>query len=275
VRIAILADIHGNYPALEAALKDVAGQGVDRIVVAGDVVMGAPDSDLCWQRVKALSCPILRGNHERYVFDLHTERAPPEWHTRQFGPVQYAAAKLGAAALEEMRMLPTLLRLPEAPGVVFVHASARNDTDLVFPYTPDVEIHPMFAGCDEQLVIRGHNHFCGVRLVGEKKIVTVGSVGLPLDGTPSAQYALIERRSGDWRVEHRCVRYDTRAAAARFEQTGYLDEAGPMARIYQREVVTASFHILPFLAYWKRRQAEEPTLSLDAAVDTFLGSARL
>ena len=95
MRIAIIADIHGNLAALEAVLARIAGLRIDRVVVAGDVVVGAPDSLKCWERVRGLDCPVLRGNHERYVFDLGTERAKPEWSTRQFGPVQYAAAQLG------------------------------------------------------------------------------------------------------------------------------------------------------------------------------------
>ena len=47
MRIAILADIHGNLPALDAALARVAALRVDRLIVAGDIVVGAPDSAAC------------------------------------------------------------------------------------------------------------------------------------------------------------------------------------------------------------------------------------
>ena len=269
MRIAILADIHGNLPALEAALADVARLKVDRLIILGDIVVGSPDSLACWERVRALRCPVLRGNHERYVFDLNTERARPEWSTLQFGPVQFAANQLGSANREELSRLPSTLKIPGCDDVLFVHASARNDNDLVFPYTTDVTIEPMFAGTTERWLIRGHNHFASVRLWGQRRIVTVGAVGLPLDGMPAAQYTLMEKLKGEWRIDHRCARYDVGETIRRFSESGYLDTAGPMARLYLREVLTASFHIIPFLKFYGELKTREPEISLDEAVTRF------
>lgn len=265
MRIAIIADIHGNLLALKAVLAHIESLHVDSVVVAGDIVVGSPDSLACWELVKALGYPVLRGNHERYVFDLGTERAKPEWSQPQFGPVQFAAAQLGEAVRLELAALPLSLRLSEAPDVLFTHASARNDTDLVFPYTRDAEIVPMFAGSEERWLIRGHNHYAGVRLWGERRIVTVGSVGLPLDGTPAAQYSVIERGANDWALQMYAVPYDVDAAVRRFVDAGYLDEAGPMARLFMREVETASSHIVPFLKWWK----SHTTLPFAEAVEQF------
>ena len=265
MRIAIIADIHGNLLALKAVLAHIETLRVDRIVVAGDIVVGAPDSPACWDLVKSLGCPVLRGNHERYVFDLGTERAKPEWSLPQFGPVQFAAAQLGATARRELAALPTTLRMSEAPDVFFAHGSARNDTDLVFPYTSDADIEPMFAGVGERWLVRGHNHYSGVRFWGERRIVTVGSVGLPLDGTLAAQYSVLERKADDWSLQTYSVSYDIDTAVKRFVDSGYLDEAGPMARLFMREVETASSHIVPFLHWWK----SHPTILLAEAVEQF------
>ncbi len=255
MRIAIIADIHGNLPALEAVLRRVGALRVDRLVVAGDIVVGAPDSAACWERVRALGCPVLRGNHERYVFDFDTPRARPEWATERFGPVRWAAGQFDRAAKDALAALPATLRLPEAPGVLFVHGSPRGDNDLVFPYTAEAELAARFGGVDERLIVRAHNHYCGVRDWGGGRIVTVGSVGLPLDGTPAAQFALVETDAdsrGGWRVEHHAVEYDVGAAVRRFRESGYLDAAGPMAELYRREVETAAFHVMPFLAFLAR-----------------------
>jgi predicted phosphodiesterase len=270
MRLAIIADIHGNLPALDAALTRIEQLQVDRILVLGDIVVGSPDSLACWQRVKALNCPVLRGNHERYVFDLGTARAKPEWSQPQFGPVQYAAAQLGEVARRELAVLPTMIRLPEAPDVLFVHGSSRNDTDLVFPYTTDEELIPMFAGSTERWLIRGHNHYAGVHLWGERRIVTVGSLGLPLDGTPTAQFTVLEREAGDWSVHQLSVPYDVAAAVRHFKESGYLAAAGPMARLFMREVETAGFHVLPFLKWQKEQATRGASLPLAEAVERFL-----
>lgn len=274
MRIAILADIHGNLSALEAVLADVAREGVDRIFVAGDVVVGSPDSAACWDRVRALGCPILRGNHERYVFDLHTERAAPEWHSRRFGPVQYAAAQLGETRRREMAALPMTHQFPDIPEILFVHGSTRSDNDLIFPYTTDEAIAPMFPANAPEWIVRGHNHFASVRLWEHRKIITVGSVGLPLDGTPEAQFTILEKRANStWRVIHRNARYDVEATLKRFRETDYLEKAGPIARLYLREVQTAAFHIVPFFKFYQQRLVARPDWTLDDAVDAFIPEA--
>ncbi len=273
MRIAILADIHGNLAALEAALGRATELKVDRVVVAGDIVVGAPDSLKCWERVKALGCPVLRGNHERYVFDLGTERAKPEWSSRQFGPVQWAAAQLGDVKRRELAALPMTLRIEGAEELLIVHGSARNDTDLIFPYTSDAEIAPMFAGCAEKWIVRGHNHYAGVRLWGERRIVTTGSVGLPLDGTVKAQFAVMERSGGsgsDWSVEHHAVAYDVGATLRRAKESGYVETAGPIARLFMREVETAAFHILPFQKFNAELVRAGRELPLEEAVEAFM-----
>jgi predicted phosphodiesterase len=270
MRIAIIADIHGNLPALEATLAHIETLHVDRLLVLGDIVVGSPDSLACWQRIRALNCPVLRGNHERYVYDLGTERAKPEWSLPQFGPVQYAAAQLGETARCELAALPTTIRLPEAPDVLFVHGSARNDTDLVFPYTSEAELTPMFASATERWLIRGHNHYAGIHLWGERRVVTVGSVGLPLDGTPAAQFTVLERTPEDWAVSQFAVPYDVAAAVRRFKDSGYLDAAGPMSRLFMREVETAAFHIVPFLKWQKEHASRGKIIPLAEAVERFL-----
>jgi predicted phosphodiesterase len=272
MRIAVLADIHGNLPALEAALAHVETLRPDRIVVVGDVVVGAPDSAACWAKIQGLGCPVLRGNHERYVFDFGTPRAKPEWATDRFGPVRWTAEQFTQAERAVLAALPMTLRLPETPGVLFVHGSPRSDSDLVFPYTPEAELEDKFAGVTEPLVVRGHNHYCGVRDWRGGRIVTVGSVGLALDGTPSAQFALLEQRTdGVWRIEHQSVPYDVAATLRRFQETGYLEQGGPVARMFAREVATASFHVVPFLEYFEKT-AQPAQLSLAQAAEQFHGA---
>jgi putative phosphoesterase len=268
MRIAVLGDIHGNLPAFESALDHVARQHVDLVVILGDIVIGSPDSARCWQLARQQHCAIIRGNHERYAAHFGTAAAEPDWATEQFAPLHWAARELGSAARAEMEQLPLRLRLPEAPELVFVHASLRNDRDSIRAHTPDAELDTMFPDVNAELIVRGHNHVGALRIWHERLLVTIGSVGLPLDGNPSAQYALLERRSQGWRVQHIAVPYDVEAAVARFERSGYLAATGVIGRLYQLEVATASFHIVPFLRAYQRWNAQEP-LSLWQAYERF------
>ena len=76
-------------------------------------------------------------------------------------------------------------------------------------------------------------------------------------------------RDSGWRIDHHAVPYDVTAALRRFAESGYLDAAGPMARLYRCEVATAAFQIMPFL-HWLRTQSGAEASMLGAAVDRFL-----
>lgn len=270
MRIAILADIHGNLPAFETALKHLRLQAPDAVVLAGDVVNGSPDSAACWQLACSTGYPMLRGNHERYVADFGTPRAAPEWSTELFTPLQWAIEQLTDEDRRAMAVLPFSLRLPEAPGLFFVHASARDDHDSVLPHTPEEVLERMFEGVPERWIVRAHNHYGQARLWERGVILTCGSVGLALDGNPTAQYLLLDRENGGWRVQHQSVPYDLEATRRRFHDTGYLDATGPMGLLFYREVLTASQQLVPFLRLFNQWKQEKP-ISLHQAVTRFLG----
>jgi predicted phosphodiesterase len=269
MRIAILSDIHGNLPAFEATLEHAQRQRVDQLIIAGDIVIGSPDTAACWRLARELGCPIVRGNHERYVAHCDTPVAPAEWAGEQFAPLRWGARQLTNDERASIEQLPLSLRLPEAPDLLIVHASTRSDHDSIAAYTPDPQLAAMFEGIDQQVIARAHNHLAQTRPWGDRLIISAGSVGLPLDGNPSAQYLILERRKQQWRFEHHSVPYDLDATLRRFHKTGYLTATGPIGRLYMREVATASHQIVPFLRAY-RRWSETEMLSLDAALERFL-----
>ncbi|MBC8010620.1 MAG: metallophosphoesterase [Burkholderiales bacterium] len=272
MRIALIADIHGNLAALEAALAEIETLRPDRLIVAGDVVDGGPDTGACWRRVKALGVPVIRGNHERYIFDYGTPRADPAWISPQFAPLRVARAELSAAEIAELAALPPTWADPALPDLLVVHASLRGDNDSIFPYTPDVQIDPMFEGIAPavKLIVRGHNHACSTREWGARRIVTTGSVGLPQDGNPAAQFLVIERRvDGEWHVLHRAVRYDVGATLRRFRESGYLDKAGPLGRLFYREMETGTHQVVPFLRFYGGARARGVQWTLEETLRRF------
>lgn len=269
MRVAVLADIHGNLLAFEAALAHVRAVRVDQIVILGDIVTGAPDSAACWQLARSLDCPMLRGNHERYVADFGTSRADPAWSTPQYAPVQWTMAQLSAEERTALAALPTHLRLPEFPDLLLVHGSLRSDADVLPAHTPAETLPAMFPDGDEGLILRAHDHVGATYLWGRRRIVTVGSVGLPLNGIPTAQYLLLAWRREGWHTAHQSVPYDLAAALRRFQQSGYLAEAGVLARLFQRELATASFQLVPFLRFYRQICTQEP-VELEEGLRRFL-----
>jgi hypothetical protein len=269
IRIAVLADIHGNLPAFEAALKHVSQQKVDQVILAGDIVNGCPDSKDCWTLALSLGCPILRGNHERYVAHFGTSKASPLWSMEQFAPLHWTLEQLSAQDRQCMQQLLFNLRLPEAPDLLIVHASERDDHDSVASHTPEPVLHDLFPTAKERYIIRAHNHHGQVRVWEKGFIITCGSVGLALDGNPTAQYLLLDQEKNGWKIQHQSVPYPVDATLNRFHDTGYLSAVGPMGHLFFREVVTASQQIVPFLRLYSQ-WTKQGDISLSQAVERFL-----
>ena len=106
MRIAVLADIHGNLPAFEAALTHVSQQKVDQMILAGDIITALPDSKACWDLAMSIGCPILRGNHERYAAHFGTPRPHQDRSMQQFAPLQWTVDQLSEADRQGMEQLP-------------------------------------------------------------------------------------------------------------------------------------------------------------------------
>ncbi len=90
-RLAVLADIHSNLPALEAVLDDLAQFNVDRIIVAGDVVNWGAFSSQVMERLAGLDCAFIRGNNELYLTDWQTPRMPASWEIFTLPPYTISA----------------------------------------------------------------------------------------------------------------------------------------------------------------------------------------
>lgn len=271
VRIAVLGDIHGNLPALEAVLERLDALRPDRVACIGDVVVGATDSAACWRLLRGRGIESVRGNHERYL--LAAVDGDPAFATEQWAPVRWAAAQLEEGELAELRRLPLARRPAGAPGLLTVHASPRDDYDHLSPATPQDEWLAMFGGVPERTVVRGHNHLAFERRGCGRHVIALGSVGLSLDGSATAQFAWLEPdpdAPGGWRATHERLRYDVDAAVRRFRDSGYLEAAGPMARLFLREVATGTHQLIPFMRHVRRWRAEAPELPLEAALERFL-----
>ena len=75
-RVAIISDVHGNVPALEAVLEDLERRPVDEVIVGGDLVGRGPEGSKVVARIRATGWPNVRGNHEDYLLGFRRGRVP-------------------------------------------------------------------------------------------------------------------------------------------------------------------------------------------------------
>jgi putative phosphoesterase len=228
VRVAAIYDIHGNLPALEAVLQEIRREGVDRIVVGGDVLPGPmPRETLASLMDLDIPVKFIRGNGESAVL---AERAglDPGIPEQAREAVRWTARQLDPGLERFLRDWPPTLHL-EIDGlgeVLFCHATPRSDTEIFTRLTPEDRLLPVFEGLGVPLVVCGHTHMQFDRKVGDVRVVNAGSVGMPF-GEPGADWLLLGPG-----VELRHTSYDLHEAAERVGSTGY-----PKAREFAAQYI--------------------------------------
>jgi predicted phosphodiesterase len=257
-KLAVLADIHGNLPALEAVWEDLGQFEVDQVVVAGDIVNWGPFSLEVLEFLDQRHCTVMRGNNEIYLLDYQSDRAPaawarytlPGWLHRQIGDVWKARIAAWPDTLQ--------LRFPDGPAIRVVHGSPRDHWEGIFPTSTDAEIEEMLAGVEEQVIIAAHTHLPLDRTTGDRRLLNPGSVGIPLDGNPDASYMLLTVTNGEWHAEHRRVPYDREPLYAEFERQGFIEEHGLVGHFVVKEFRSSSIHLAAFLDWHAACCPEEP-----------------
>ncbi|TSD84704.1 metallophosphoesterase family protein [Mycobacterium sp. KBS0706] len=245
MRLAVLADIHGNLPALEAVLADLGRRGADGIVHLGDCVSGP-----LWPRetldlLVAKGWPTVRGNHDRWVWEDRDEPL-----TTSDG---YARHALDAAGRAWLGALPMQLELPG--GITAFHARPDDDNAYLLEdieagrlvRAPADAIAARLAGVSARVVLCGHSHLPWLlRLPDGRWILNPGSIGAPAyddptppahvseSGSPAARYAMLELDGDKVAAELIAIPYDHDRAVRRAAENGRPDWAHQLATGFSR-----------------------------------------
>jgi len=257
-RLAILSDIHGNLPALEAVLRDLSAFSVDQIVVAGDVLNWGPFTNPVMERLAALGCAVIRGNNELYLTDFDTPRAPAHW--QRYTIVPWTLKHLDQRWHNVIATWPDTLtlRFRDAPPVRIVHGSPHSAFEPIYPQSTDAAIAAMLDGVEETTVIAAHTHLPLDRQVGRWHIVNPGSVGVPLQGVRGANYIVLDGNTQGWQAAFRHVDYDYTPLFAEFERTGFVEACGVAGYLAVEEFRTAQVQVDPFNRWHRLTCPNEP-----------------
>lgn len=245
MRIALLSDIHGNLPALEAVAADIRRRGCDAVANLGDCVSGPLWPQETAQFLMAQNWYTIAGNHERQLLTLPADRQGPS--------DRFAAAALGAAERGWLAALPAQMRLEG--DILLCHGTPHSDLHYLTEDIADGKtvlaaadtVQARLGGVGASLLACGHSHIPRSLLIDGIRIVNPGSVGLPAydddhpphlveNGSPDARYALAEQTAAGWQVSLIAVPYPCHHAAAKARrenrpdwayalQTGYMPPA--------------------------------------------------
>lgn len=230
MRLAVVSDIHGNLPALEAVYREIKAASPDLIVNLGDCLSGPLWPEETAQYLAAQGWPTVRGNHDREL---------AETPAADLGePDAFVYRHLSRTSQEWIAALPATMSLES--DVFLCHGSPSSDEIFLleddggnhfFPSTEST-VRRKLGNVAAGLVLCGHSHTPRVVQVSERQaVLNPGSVGvqafpgLTATGSPHARYAIATRKDGRWSFELRAIDYDWVEAARRAEACGFANWA--------------------------------------------------
>ncbi|WP_298242434.1 metallophosphoesterase family protein [uncultured Bradyrhizobium sp.] len=239
MKFAAIADVHGNRPALEAVLADIAALGIDEVVNLGDHVSGPLEAAATADLLIARGFPSVLGDQDRILVEL--------WQSG--GSARSDFQQLERRHFDWLASMPATLTYRDR--VFLCHASPTDDAafwldtisaDGSVRASPIEAIEVEAARVKAELILCGHTHIPRVlRLRDGRLVVNPGSVGLPgYDGklpvpyvvevgTPHACYAILEEGAAGWSATIRYVPYDPTAMAALARSKGMASWASAIA----------------------------------------------
>ena len=232
MKIAVLADIHGNFEALKAVSDDVVQFAVDRVVCLGDNVGYGPEPDEVVSFIRSKGYESVLGNHE---FALKDQRARRWLNFQASENNQITEGLLSKENFEYSCQLPLFL---EYETGYFVHGFPKESVFLYLQKQNDERIIQLFREHDVSMFFVGHSHELQLVFVeagavvrrnlkkgkfvvdpGKKYIVNCGSVGQPRDGDNNAKYVLWDTKVGE--IEVRSVPYDVQRTIEKIKKRGF------------------------------------------------------
>jgi predicted phosphodiesterase len=271
MQIAVLADIHGNLPALEAVAAEIERLNPDLVFVAGDFQNRGPNPREVTEFVAQSGWTLLRGNHEDYVIrQSQKSRTQDTTDYYNWMPARWTA-DLTSDFVESIRQLPiaTTLIGPDKLSITIAHGSARSNNEGFFPTTTEAKAREMIGNDPPGLLCVGHSHVPFVRQVNATLLVNVGAVGFPFDGDRRASFGLITWDHDRWEVEIRRLEYAVEEVLEQFERVNFYQGAGPLSQLIRRELESARPHLMPFECLFGSLLRERK-LSIQDAVEAYM-----
>ncbi|CAI8996395.1 MJ0936 family phosphodiesterase [Bacillus cereus VDM021] len=239
-KIAVISDIHGNIPALEAVLEDIKLRGIERIMCLGDLVGKGPHSSEAIEVIRKECKHVVMGNWDDFI-TRPSEFETLQWHQKQLSEEQ----------LNYLRELPFSIEFIMSGKLIrMFHASPRSLYERVQPGAPSEQRISLFENSDlteniegerePDVVCYGDIHQAYVQNFRGKTLCNVGSVGNPLEIT-QASYLIFEgvygqKEAASFSIQLVRVPYDIELAIrlAREEEMPEIDA-------YIQELTTAKY----------------------------------
>ncbi|MBY0599936.1 metallophosphoesterase family protein [Bacillus bingmayongensis] len=233
MKIAIMADIHGNKDALQAVLTDINNRGIQSIYNLGDSLYGPLFPLETYDLLMNQNIQSIKGNCDRILLEPNTSNST----------VQYVQNLLEDEQKTWISNLPNFLQTDD---FYFCHGTPTSDemylleemssSGSVLKKTEDIT--KLVSDIPQRLIFCAHTHIPRViYLPNDKIIINPGSVGLPAyedelpiyhkmeSGSPFANYTIVKKQEENWMIEQLHIPYNRDGAISKSEKNGRLDWA--------------------------------------------------
>jgi putative phosphoesterase len=198
--IAFISDMHGNLPALEAAIDAAEKQGVDAIYCAGDMTGYGPFPDDVCRVLMDRNIPAIIGNYDGKVVAVAEKgsAAAAGMKRKKRKILLWTAAHVSRRSKAYLSGLPESIdmQLPSGHELLVVHGSPLSADDAIYPSITKEGLIAKLNGLHPDVLICGHTHIPFARHIGTTLVVNCGSAGHPVDGDPRLSYALVSVEKG-------------------------------------------------------------------------------
>ena len=223
MKIAFISDIHGNAIALNAVLKDIEKNGVDKIYVLGDICYRGVEPKRSLELVRQLDTDVIKGNADEWVV-RGVEKGEVPKHALEIMNKErdWTLAQLDADCIEYLRNLPTELKMDIGNLKVHAfHATPNSLFNVVLPDESDEMLQNKLMEQDADIYLYAHIHKPFIRYINGKCIMNIGSVGLPFDGLKKSSYGLLEIKEDGWQTSIVRVNYEISQVITMFKESDY------------------------------------------------------
>jgi putative phosphoesterase len=251
MRLAILADVHGNMPALEGVLAEIDRDQPNEIIVAGDLI-GGPQPNETIQLLRSVNSRLILGNSDLNLLRYETGQAPSTWHTHlQYGLLRWSYRHLSQESFAFLKSLPEqiIIEVEGEAAIRIVHGSPRSPWESIYPQRDPGLLETIMGMINERVLVCGHTHEPWMIQRDGKIGLNPGAVCGPLNGKVGAQYAILEGDGRTWQVEHRIISYNLRRLRRSFYESGLLEEGGALAEAFYLSIETGQNVGEEFLAH--------------------------
>jgi len=249
MRLAVIADIHGILPALDALLEDISNEQIDGILVAGDMIAG-PQSNEVIKRLQQYRTWMIRGNQENNILNLASGNAPAwQYSCKQWNFIRWTYENIDEAVLQFIRSLPEQysLQLPGKDAIRIVHGSPASVTELIYPDADTSRFDQVIGSVPEGCIVFGHTHEAWIKDRNGKLALNPGSLSMSFQGEQHGTYAILEWTKQGWMGTLRKLLYDFGLVRKAYIETGLLAKGGVLARCCLVSIETGINYLPPML----------------------------